>query len=89
MSDDATKAEAYAQYYLARFRADVKAKEEALATARLHLEVAEREYAAGQMVTGQTTFSVVLARVIEEVRVANPGQLRGSGYNRTHNRHNR
>jgi hypothetical protein len=48
-----TKAEAYAQYYLRMFRKAVRVREAALSTARKRLAIAEREYAAGQMVTGE------------------------------------
>lgn len=51
MSMRATKAQRYAQYYLARFRADVEAKAEALIKARNRLEIAEHEHATGRMVT--------------------------------------
>lgn len=47
-----TKSEAYAQYYLQRFRRDVAEKEAALARARDRLAIAEAEYAADKMVTG-------------------------------------
>lgn len=48
----AIKSEAYAQYYLQRFRRDVAEKEAALARARDRLAIAEAEYAADKMVTG-------------------------------------
>lgn len=49
----AAKCEAYAQYYLDRFRRDVQAKREALNRAEIKLAIAEAEFAAGKMVTGE------------------------------------
>lgn len=53
MKSDTAKAEAYAQYYLGMFRDAVKVREAALETARRRLRIAECEYAAGKMVTGE------------------------------------
>lgn len=56
--------EAYAQYYLASFRSDVTYYEERLARARERLAIAEREHAAGQMVTGEPDGMPVILRGI-------------------------
>jgi hypothetical protein len=50
---DKEKVDAYARYYLARFRDEVMRLEAALLIARDRLKIAEREYADGEMVTGE------------------------------------
>jgi hypothetical protein len=53
MATEKEKAEAYAQYYLRMFRDDVRFREARLAESCKRLEIAEREYADGKMVTGE------------------------------------